>query len=182
MNIDDLGSLGELIAALATVLTLIYLSAQIRQTNLITKARFGHEISQRAYDRYFQSAKDGDFSEFLAKDWAAEDLSKTETLRILNFAVMLMVDLFDIYDKVKQGLVETKHLDFRVHVLRTGIFRSPTGMRAWNFWKVTRENEFIEWFETNIIDQKELEKQMSEMKEQDPNWKEGESLIYRIDD
>ena len=47
MDINSLGSLGELIAALATVLTLIYLSAQIRQTNLITKARFGHEITQR---------------------------------------------------------------------------------------------------------------------------------------
>ena len=98
MDISNLDSLGQLIAALATVLTLIYLSAQIRQTNLITKARFGHEITERTYERYFQSAKDNEFSEFLAKDWATEDLNKSETQRVLNFSVMLLVDLFDIYD------------------------------------------------------------------------------------
>jgi len=182
MDINSLGSLGEFVAALATVLTLIYLSAQIRQTNLITKARFGHEITQRTYERYFQSAKDSEFSEFLAKDWAADDLGKADTQRVLNFSVMLMVDLFDIYDKVEQGLVETKHLDFRVHVLRTGIFRSPLGLRAWNFWKTTREKEFVDWFEQNIIDQEELEKLVNEMNEKDPKWNKEESIIFRIDD
>ena len=66
IDINSLGSIGELIAALAAIITLIYLSAQIRQTNLITKARFGHEITQRTYERYFQSAKDSEFSEFLS--------------------------------------------------------------------------------------------------------------------
>ena len=182
MDMNSLGSLGELIAALATVLTLIYLSAQIRQTNLITKARFGHEITQRSYERYFQSAKDSEFSEFLVKDWATEDLSKSETQRVLNFSVMLMIDLFDIYDKVDQGLVETKHLDLRVHVLRTGIFRSPLGLRAWDFWKTTREKKFVEWFEKNIIGQEEIGKLVNEMNEKDPKWKEKESISFRIDD
>ena len=31
MSIQDIGSLGEFVAALATVITLIYLSAQIKQ-------------------------------------------------------------------------------------------------------------------------------------------------------
>lgn len=182
IDINSLGSIGELIAALATVITLIYLSAQIRQTNLITKARFGHEITQRTYERYFQSAKDSEFSELLSIDWSADDLSKVETTRIINFTVMLMVDLFDIYDKVEQGLVESKHLDFRVHTLRTGIFRSPIGLRAWDFWKVTREKEFVEWFENNIIDQKAVKELVKEMKEKNPNAKEVSSNIFRIDD
>jgi hypothetical protein len=38
---------------------------------------------------------------------------------------MLLVDVFDVYDKVKQGLVEKKHLDMRVHMLRTGILSRP---------------------------------------------------------
>lgn len=45
MSFQDMGSLGEFIAALATVVTLLYLSAQIRQTNLITKAQFGHGLT-----------------------------------------------------------------------------------------------------------------------------------------
>jgi hypothetical protein len=51
MSIQDIGSLGEFVAALATVITLVYLSAQIKQTNLITKAEFGHGLTHRLYDR-----------------------------------------------------------------------------------------------------------------------------------
>ena len=67
MSFQDMGSLGEFIAALATVVTLLYLSAQIRQTNLITKAQFGHGLTHRLYERFFQTAKDQEFAEFLGK-------------------------------------------------------------------------------------------------------------------
>jgi hypothetical protein len=69
-----------------------------------------------------------------------------------------------------------------VHVLRTGIFRSPLGLRAWDFWKTTREKKFVEWFEKNIIDQKEIGKLVNKMNEKDPKWKEEESISFRIDD
>ena len=182
MDMTDIGALGELIAALATLMTLIYLSAQLRQTNLITKARFGHEITERTYERYFQSAKDNEFSEFLAKDWAKEELNKSDTNRVLNFSGMLLVDIFDIYDKVEQGLVEAKHLDFRIHVLRTGIFRSPTGLQAWNFLKLTREKPFIEWFEENIINPAELQDVVADLNKKDPKWNEDESINIRLND
>ncbi len=120
MSIQDIGSLGEFVAALATVITLIYLSAQIKQNNLITKAEFGHGLTHRLYDRFFNTAKDKEFAEFIAKDWAAEDLEDSEKSRVTWFSIMLLVDVFDVYDKVKQGLVEEKHLDMRVHMLSTG--------------------------------------------------------------
>lgn len=44
MTLQDLGSLGELIAAIATVGTLIYLALQIRQNNESTKIAAGQAI------------------------------------------------------------------------------------------------------------------------------------------
>ena len=41
MDINDLGSIAEVIAALATVGTLLYLASQIRQSSEIAKAQFG---------------------------------------------------------------------------------------------------------------------------------------------
>ena len=38
MTIQDLGSIGELIAAIATVVTLAYLALQIRQNTISTRA------------------------------------------------------------------------------------------------------------------------------------------------
>ena len=38
MTLEDLGSIGELVAAIATVLTLIYLAIQIRTSNRLARA------------------------------------------------------------------------------------------------------------------------------------------------
>lgn len=64
MNIDALGSLGDLIAAFATVGTLLYLASQIRQSSEIAKAQFGLGLTQRIYDRYLKSTQDPQFAEF----------------------------------------------------------------------------------------------------------------------
>jgi hypothetical protein len=168
MSIQDIGSLGEFVAALATVITLIYLSAQIKQNNLITKAQFGHGLTQRLYDRFFNTAKDKEFAEFIAKDWAAEDLGDSETSRVTWFSIMLLVDVFDVYDKVKQGLVEEKHLDMRVHMLSTGIFRSPIGNRVWKFWSSVRDEEFVTWFENNVLNPTAAKEKMEKLRTENP--------------
>ena len=175
MSIQDIGSLGEFVAALATVITLIYLSAQIKQNNLITKAQFGHGLTQRLYDRFFNTAKDKEFAEFIAKDWAAEDLEDSETSRVTWFSIMLLVDVFDVYDKVKQGLVEEKHLDMRVHMLSTGIFRSPIGNRVWKFWSIARDEEFVTWFENNVLDPTTAKEKMDKLRTENPE-------LYKIDE
>ena len=174
MSIQDIGSLGEFVAALATVITLIYLSAQIKQNNLITKAEFGHGLTHRLYDRFFNTAKDKEFAEFIAKDWAAEDLEDSEKSRITWLSIMLLVDVFDVYDKVKQGLVEEKHLDMRVHMLSTGIFRSPIGNRVWKFWSNVRDEEFVTWFENNVLDPTAAKEKLEKFRTENPDLYERE--------
>lgn len=46
MTIQDLGSIGELIAALATVVTLVYLAMQLRANTKATQASNWHEITR----------------------------------------------------------------------------------------------------------------------------------------
>ena len=43
MTIQDLGSIGELIAAIATILTLVYLAAQIRQNTKTVRSSTLHQ-------------------------------------------------------------------------------------------------------------------------------------------
>ena len=45
MSIQDWGSIGELVAAIATVITLVYLSFQIRQNSMATHSASFHAIS-----------------------------------------------------------------------------------------------------------------------------------------
>ena len=59
----------QIIAALGVGIAVVYLGLQIRQQNIITKAQFGHSLTQRLYDRYFQTSKDPEYAKFMSKDW-----------------------------------------------------------------------------------------------------------------
>ena len=48
MDIQDLGALGEFIAAIAVLITLIYCSIQIRET----RNQWAEQITQKRFDRY----------------------------------------------------------------------------------------------------------------------------------
>ena len=142
MNTDFVLFIVQIIAAAGVVISVIYLGIQIHQQNEITKASFGHSLTQRLYDRYFNTTKDAEFSEFLSKDWASDDLTPTDTWRINHFIIMCLVDLF----------VDKKHLDIRVNSLRLGVMKSDAGKAIWDYMKINRDYKFIKWFEYEIYE------------------------------
>ena len=152
MNTDFILFIVQIIAAAGVVISVIYLGVQIHQQNEITKASFGHSLTQRLYDRYFNTTKDSEFSQFLSKDWSSDDLTATDKWRINHFIIMCLVDIFDVYDKVEQGFVEKKHIDIRMNSLRLGVMKSDAGKGIWAYMKINRDNKFIEWFEYEIYE------------------------------
>ena len=140
----------QVIAALGVVVSVVYLGIQIHQQNEITKAQFGHSLTQRQYERYFATAKDSEFADFLAKDWGGK-LTHGEEWRASMFIVMALVDIFDVYEKFKKGFVEEKHLTVRMNALKLGTMKTPLARGVWDFWKGTRDNDFIEWFEGEMF-------------------------------
>ena len=150
MNPDLIILVVQIIAALGVVISVIYLGIQIHQQNEITKAQFGHSLTQRLYDRYFNTTKDQEFSLFLSQDWSSDDLTNEERWRVNHFIMMCLVDLFDVYDKVENEFVEKKHLDIRINTLRLGVMKTEAGISVWNYMKSTRSDKFIKWFEEEI--------------------------------
>ena len=74
----------QIIAALGVVVSVVYLGVQIHQQNEITKAQFGHSLTQRQYERYFATARDGEFADFLSKDWSINSIIVSGSLSPLN--------------------------------------------------------------------------------------------------
>ena len=188
MSFQELGSLGEFIAAIATVATLLYCLRRLdRQFN--NQSAIWSWFNASTIRTIFSHGKDQEFAEFIGKDWASEDIDSVDKSRITFFTIMLLVDVFDVYDKVQQGLVEKKHLDMRVHMLRTGIFRSPTGERVWNFWKNLRDAEFSDWFEKYIVDPSTTAEFVKKMQEENPelynelkgDHEKSENSFFRVD-
>ena len=139
----------QIIAAGGVIVSVVYLAIQINQQNKITRAQFGYTLTQRQYDRYFASSRDGEFSEFLSKDWSG-DLDDKDRVRVTMFLITTLVDIFDVYDKVKSNFVDEKHLITRMNALKLGTFKTPLARTVWDFWKISRDQEFIDWFELEI--------------------------------
>ena len=142
----------QIIAALGVVVSVVYLGIQINQQNKITKAQFGHSLTQRLYDRYFETSTNRDYAEFLAKDWNADDLTPTDITRIQMAVITYLVDIFDVYDKVQEGLVNKSHLETRMNTLKLGVMKTTAAKVVWSYWKNNRDQSFIDWFESEIYD------------------------------
>ena len=140
----------QIIASLGVVISVVYLGIQIHQQNIITKAQFGHSLTQRLYDRYFQTSKDQEYAEFMSKDWNSENLTPSESWRIQMAILTYLVDIFDVYDKVNAGLVDKSHLDTRMRTLKLGVMKTTNARLVWSGWKRNRSEEFVKWFEEEI--------------------------------
>ena len=54
-------------------------------------------------------------------------------------------------------------------MLSTGIFRSPIGNRVWKFWSNVRDEEFVTWFENNVLDPTSGERKDGKLRTENPD-------------
>lgn len=85
MTIEQLGSIGELIGALLVLITLIYLSLQVRTQNAIAKAD-GHRDLIKQLASLTRRIIDEDLSDLIVQGWLDFDsLTHVEKNRVDNF-------------------------------------------------------------------------------------------------
>ena len=150
MSAETIIIIVQMVAAFGVVVSVIYLGIQIHQQNEITKAQFGHSLTHRMYERYFNTSKDKEFSNFLSKDWAAGELDNADKWRVAVYVNALLVDIFDTYEKVEKGFVDETHLKMRMHMLKLGTMKAPIAQTTWKYWRGIKSKEFVEWFENEI--------------------------------
>ena len=150
MSAETIIIIVQMVAAFGVVVSVIYLGIQIHQQNEITKAQFGHSLTHRMYERYFNTSKDKEFSNFLSKDWAAGELDNADKWRVAVYVNALLVDIFDTYEKVEKGFVDETHLKMRMHMLKLGTMKAPIAQSTWKYWRGIKSKEFVEWFESEI--------------------------------
>ena len=121
MTIQDLGSIGELVAALATLVTLVYLATQVKQA----KREF-HESSQRARTEF--TAGLAERSAALQRDWFSPEGPNKAMMKALltdekltreeafEFAVQMSIFIGGLVQSEqlhKQGLLDPEFLRTR---------------------------------------------------------------------
>lgn len=106
MSIQDLGSVGELIAAIATVATLIYLALQIRSNTEAVRASTIHGITETQQRELRWSS---DISDVLTK--AIEDpssLDSSESWKLMEWLIAALAARQNEYVQYQRGFMDAE--------------------------------------------------------------------------
>ncbi|MEH6552434.1 MAG: hypothetical protein V7744_20860 [Pseudomonadales bacterium] len=106
MNWDTIGAIGEIIGALAVVVSLVYLAAQIRTQNKEARAAAAHDIYEGFRD-VMGTFADRDNAEVLAR--ANEDvnsLSEVDRIILISCVQRLMRLWEEAYHQHRQGRLD----------------------------------------------------------------------------
>ena len=112
---------------------------------------FGFNLSYRLYQQYFQSTQNGNFTKFLSQNWSEESFDDHEYWRMMLWYNTCLVDLFGCYDQWESGVIQKHHLDMRMTTMASSFLKTRIGLICWNFWKQSRKQNFIDWFELEVF-------------------------------
>ena len=151
MSFQELGSLGEFVAAVATVTTLIYLAMQVRMNNRLAVSNIENQLNSRECERRLSIALDPAFSGFLAKGWIKERFTPSERTQAAQYVTMLVIDVRETFLQNKLGFVSEELLENRMIRLSMGVMRSEVAKSVWATYKNMVETDFADYFERRIF-------------------------------
>ncbi|MFT4562628.1 MAG: hypothetical protein ACI9BW_002374 [Gammaproteobacteria bacterium] len=147
MTFSELGSLGEFIAAIATLATLVYLALQIRQNTDSVRMSAEMDASHKMADWLELGVTDPSIANLWDKAAnEAESLTDEEIRRFLWFVAQLFLIYEGQYNLYKRG-----HLDESVWTAKVaslfGLLKNPIVANWWGSRIAPYSPEFVEYIE-----------------------------------
>jgi hypothetical protein len=130
MNWDAIGAIGEVVGAIAFVITLLYLSVQLRQNTSTVRYSIMRGVHDDASSWVYKLIENPELAELYRAWMNGDDLTSTDRLRFS----LLMSQLFNhwnhAYDAGAFDIVDTANIP--------GVLAKPGGAE---FWRRTIEND-----------------------------------------
>ena len=152
MTFQELGSLGEFIAAIATLITLVYLAFQIRQNTKISRAQLTKDLFLASRSALLEIAANEDLARLAAESYvstvAANSIGPPEidAVRRAEFFNSFF-RLYELYFNLhRQGLLDEPIAESYDMVVR--LFVKSDSFVEW--WRRARETEYQGDFVTQI--------------------------------
>ena len=130
MTLSDLGDLGDFIAAIAVVVSLIYVAIQIRQNTRIVKAATHHSSSRAWSELETTLGSDPEAARTLLKggrNYAELDLEERFRYSLLMRAILHLHE--DDFVQSREGLIDASRAERQRRALEKAL-REPAA-RAW---------------------------------------------------
>jgi len=145
MTIAELGSLGEFIASLGVLITLIYLAIQMRQNTKAVRLNTAHSITEEFQEIFSLLASDQSLSEVFMEAAQNEELSGVSRLRYNTFMGSAMRAYENAYLQNREQAAIADHLGGF-----TRMMIDVTAMPAFsNFW-ADRKHWFSDDFQLHM--------------------------------
>lgn len=142
MTIEQLGSIGELLGAILVLITLVYLSLQVRAQNAIAKAD-GHRDLIKQLAGFTRRIVNEDASDLMVRAWLDfESLNHAEKIRIDN----LLHEYLHICEQAFY-MGRDKYLpagSYDAFMNAAASFISPPGIHSW--WELSKIGGYAQDF------------------------------------
>ena len=144
MTIQDLGSLGELLAAAATLATLVYLAVQVRQNTQALRSSTFQEIASQMAQNVEPLVYDQEVAALTVRGSAhLEELDEVDRVRFYAILIMSFRRMEAVYIHSQLGSIAPDLTrGFELSMLTN--LQSPGGAAWWDSAKVTFSREFVD--------------------------------------
>ncbi len=147
MTIQDLGSIGEFVAAIATILTLIYLALQIRHNTRESEASSRSSVSQSFIGVLHQISGDAETARIVRRGFIEpESLDDDETLRFDCIVMAIFQNLEDAFAQMRRGVLTDDDWEKWV-VLIKQYMAQPGVQQFWSRGAVAFNSAFRDYVE-----------------------------------
>ncbi len=134
MSLSDLASIGSFVSGFAVLVSLIYLSLQVRQAEKNQKAIIQQGRIARSSDQLFRLADPSLTRAWLKALKASDDMTEEESFQFVLVATAMLRSSEDVYFQRSLGLLDAASLNNQLAPLR-GVLSTRSGAA---FWKVVR--------------------------------------------
>ena len=147
MNWEAIGAIGEIIGASAVVISILYLSVQIRQNSRVSKAVAIQSWATAAALEKSVIFSDPDLAALILRASIADgDSDLTDKLRVQTYFIQLFNTFELLFFQRENGTVDNKFFEGKATAYLD--MMSATGIRS--FWEDTRLTHFDERFRLYI--------------------------------
>jgi len=141
----------EIVSGVAVVITLVFLTLEIRENSAVTRALTLQAITDRVQDRFLTVVESEGFANILVKvgnSESLEDLTPQERVRYRSWFNEIIAHVADFHNQHELGTISDGDLEFRRKIFVRQL-DNPLAQEVWNGASKSYEEDFVSWIQGN---------------------------------
>ena len=131
MNVQDFGALGELIAAIATIATLIYLARQVSSSVRIAKAQTERELKESFNNFVKESWQTPESTQLISKGSSGLDALTPQERLMFGGRLSNLLNLHDTFLRMHDQRLADDSMMRQIDYVVASMLLSPGGRQWW---------------------------------------------------